>query len=353
MPDGDRGSHGKAPRSRLAKTAPSNGEPRRDKKAGDAKAHQGGGAHRPDGGPPGVNDPPHPPPEGQHGNGEGGQPPEDPEIGLARVIARWTKVMGVCAIVAVCVSAAQCVEMKGQLKEMRDAESGSAAQLSAAERLAAAAENEYSAAKSSAAATASLASVGRDQLTEMHDEQRPRVAVVNAVIASPLFFDKDGAHVTITFSLKNNGHSDAIYAFPFAQFFVRNWHEVKATMERQQKFCSLIRRRTGAVAGYGTVIGPGETISENNVLTMTPSEVQRWKAFGSNPDVSLIVTAMVAGCVDYVFDGGHHQTTFVYELDRRIPGNNPFGIIDAKSGQTVQQGDLVLAVNPGLAAKSD
>lgn len=87
--------------------------------ASNSNTDEGRGVAGADGGLVNIDDPSKPPPNDTNGGGDT-TPPEDPEASLAPVIAWWTKVMGVCAIVSVCVGTIQWCAMNGQLKVMRD-----------------------------------------------------------------------------------------------------------------------------------------------------------------------------------------------------------------------------------------
>jgi hypothetical protein len=79
---------------------------------------------------------------------------------------------------------------------------------------------------------------------------------------------------------------------------------------------------------------------------MVPTDVIRLR---ENP----AVVAMIAGCVDYLFQfaEGHHQTAFVYELEK--PGPNGAVLrLDPNDGE-MSPGALLLEINPGLAGNAD
>jgi len=195
------------------------------------------------------------------------------------------------------------------------------------------------------------ASAATDQVGVMRDDQRARVSVVNAEIASPLSFDKGGAHINIKFSLTNKGRVTAEHAFPFSIFFTR----ISATeaLDKIEKFCRVVRGRADSLT-VGSVIFQGDTTQEHVFITMSPADVNLWIKDSVNTASPRV--PMIGGCVDYTFGGQHHQTTFVYELDgldhTAGPYTNEFRAIDPRKG-IVQPADLGLAINPGLSGHSD
>jgi len=64
---------------------------------------------------------------------------------------------------------------------------------------------------------------------------------------------------------------------------------------------------------------------------------------------------LIVGCIDYLFPTGsaHHQTRFIYEIDRPTgPNNRSYGPIEFKTGD-VPENEMVLAINPALAKPAD
>jgi len=61
-------------------------------------------------------------------------------------------------------------------------------------------------------------------------------------------------------------------------------------------------------------------------------------------------TIWAVGCVDYVFDGEHHQTGFVREIDKTVAGT--WKGIDPREG-VLAPSQMVLLQHPVIAEVSD
>lgn len=257
-------------------------------------------------------------------------PPNEAEreiVVLTRGLRFWTRVMGGCAAISVIVALAQCAEMKGQLKAMQDAQSGADSALKAANRLASAAEDEYQAAKSSANATQSLAEAAQGQLHEIHAESRPQITVEGVTIFKPLKITNDGAKLYVTFHLKNVGKSVANYVAVTGEFYARTDN---FAVQRQKALCEKFGHRQLGPNGIGYTIVQGAEHDEVNWFAMGTAGMKTWRR-AKRPDGLYGAVPMLIGCVDYVFDGTHHQTPFFYEVDALRSGDsdpipiNPFG----------------------------
>lgn len=201
---------------------------------------------------------------------------------------------------------------------------------------------------SSAGATAK-ASAG--QLKVMTEDQRARIALVDAEPITALRFLPDGAHLTVTVRMTNTGHGVAEFAYPFVAFIpIAPNMPLNALIQRQSAFCAAVRKGRTKAPAYGMPIFPGRQVAENAMADMSAEDVRRWKDTAQRGG-----TAMLLGCIDYVAQGAHHQTWFASEVDRLAhdaQDANPFRAINPADGD-VAKADIALAVNPAWAGRSD
>jgi len=69
-------------------------------------------------------------------------------------------------------------------------------------------------------------------------------------------------------------------------------------------------------------------------------------------DPSKYLVPVAIGCVDYVYAGKHHQTPFLWEIDKIGSGTHRFELIDPTKGNVPKE-QIALATNPILGARSD
>jgi hypothetical protein len=117
-------------------------------------------------------------------------------------------------------------------------------------------------------------------------------------------------------------------------------------MSKPRAKCAEARRRIIDQTATGVTIFPDEEAPLNEWFRMMPTGIIRLRE--NKKDV-----AMIAGCVDYLFQfaESHHQTAFVYELDKAGP-NGSVLILDPDDGD-LPPSALLLEVNPALAGNAD
>ena len=93
---------------------------------------------------------------------------------------------------------------------------------------------------------------------------------------------------------------------------------------------------------------PGETFDQPMVVGLSATDEKRIIEPHQNG-----VALMIAGCVDYILTnaGGHHQTSFVYELDQGDAAGDILSIDPTKV--PIPPSELLFEINPGLAANAD
>jgi hypothetical protein len=156
------------------------------------------------------------------------------------------------------------------------------------------------------------------QLTAMREDQRPWVSTPDAP-DSDLTFSDDGAFLRIHHSFKNWGKSPALNVTGYAEMRMRPSPEW--AFAREHEICSglkvrKITRPDGRKADIaeGFTIFPTDHIEPTYNTVMFPPEVLLWRRQPRNEESPL---PTVIGCVDYIFsyDGSHHSTGFIYEID--------------------------------------
>jgi hypothetical protein len=196
-------------------------------------------------------------------------------------------------------------------------------------------------------ATSHLRDIASHQLAINEETERPRLYISSSDPVTPLAFTAQGVDLTIQFTINNSGESDAQFAYPFGEFYVRS-NDAATVHARQKSFCDRVRARDIIRQPIGTMIARGQTTHENAVVHMNSEELDKWKRTSAAEGAPF-----VAGCLDYIYDGKHHQTSFAYEIDRLQPGQpNPFGVIDPTKGN-VNAGEIALAIHPWFSGQSD
>jgi hypothetical protein len=196
--------------------------------------------------------------------------------------------------------------------------------------------------------------IGR-QLSLIEADQRAWVFVLSADPVRDLIFANDRAYAAVKFQLRNAGRTPARFASIEGEFVSRG--QTADEVRKGWGTCNKARLKPEGQLLAGTAVFPGQEIPQATVFVMQPEDVRRWKAdydrataektnFGS--------AAVIVGCVDYVFEktNQHHQTRFVYEVDRKGPDAVSFLAIDPAAGN-VPVGSIALAKNPGLADDPD
>jgi hypothetical protein len=155
---------------------------------------------------------------------------------------------------------------------------------------------------------------------EFELSERPWVSVVPTRFTD-LVFDKNGAHIGVTFSLENSGHSPADHVDLEAQLLpLKAENFVSYGLNRQKEICGVLRAKTDEKIEFGTFsLFPNVAIPKSLNLSVGSTEITNAEQHqGPKP---FLISMLVVGCVDYrfEFESGHHQTGFLYSLDRIDP----------------------------------
>jgi hypothetical protein len=201
-------------------------------------------------------------------------------------------------------------------------------------------------------------SVMQGQLDVMEAEQRPWVYIFSAEPRSDLYFnvsDKIGALVFLKFTLKNAGKKPARFAVIEGEFLMRDG--TAADTRKGWGTCDKMRTKKAEEFLAGTAVFPDQVVEQSHRFVMSKEDVAKWSADFARADSeksNLILAPMIVGCIDYVFEreNVHHQTRFVFEIDKNSTGLNPFVAINPAAGN-VPQREVAMAKNPGLADEPD
>ncbi len=197
------------------------------------------------------------------------------------------------------------------------------------------------------AAMERLADASQGQISEMRSEQRPQIAFEAMSAIQPLAFRADGtALLSVAFQLKNLGRTVADVVTINGTLYARSDNNVE---EVRRKACSTYDKNPTGGRLQGFNIMQGEEMPVKHFFTMSASDVAKWKA-GAISATGHSVIPMVVGCADYIFDDRHHQTPFVYEMDRSGAGSQGFILIDPKAGD-VPANELVFAIPPWFVSR--
>jgi hypothetical protein len=193
-----------------------------------------------------------------------------------------------------------------------------------------------------------LADASQGQVSEMRAEQRPQVAIEGTGAIQPLNFHADGsAMLGMEFQLKNLGHTIAGVVTVYGALYARSDNNVE---EVRRKACATHDKSPTGSQWQGFNIMQGEEISVKHFFKMSASDVTKWKTPGHFGVSGLSAIPMVVGCVDYMFDDRHHQTPFVYEMDRSGAGPQGFVSINPKDGD-VPANQLMFLIPPWFVSR--
>lgn len=159
----------------------------------------------------------------------------------------------------------------------------------------------------------------------------------------------DGAWIELVFTLINEGHSPAKRVAILPAIYARDVSTPEKNavdMQRGWAKTKCDETRSGETVVGGITLFPNAPESEKVWMRMPTAEVMR--LIGTP-----MTTIMVTGCVDYQYEfgAGHHQTQFLYEVDKAGP-NGTFLKIDPAEGD-LPVSSVVLAVNPVLDDSAD
>lgn len=144
--------------------------------------------------------------------------------------------------------------------------------------------------------------------------------------------------------LINTGKSPAKFVNIEGKFFYSN--ATSKDIYEGWSVCDALRDKSFVA---GTVIFPNHQDASNHLFVMDAASVKAWKEWKPG----MVGAPMIVGCIDYIFGESpvHHQTRFIYELDKPGSARN-FYRLDSASGQ-IPANEVALAVNPLLAKDAD
>jgi hypothetical protein len=160
---------------------------------------------------------------------------------------------------------------------------------------------------------------------------RPWISLTATPI-SPLTFDKQGAHITLHFVLRNRGKSAAtgVSIWGFFVFPVNSFGALKT----QEDWCAGRRKAVESIKRYakvGVPLFPEDTPYTQDIsFILNESDIQATQeAFskGSEPKVTFILPQIV-GCVIYNFGDAAYDTDFRYQFYGNIDGARAVPIAD-------------------------
>jgi hypothetical protein len=146
--------------------------------------------------------------------------------------------------------------------------------------------------------------------------QRPWVSVKAAVGQNGLYFNVNGANLDLVLQLNNTGNTPAITVQIIGS--PRIDVEINERMRELERVCTEAKRQPPNPKMVGYTIFPHDTLT----IPMTYS-------FADKPTLEAItdkqhgfIFPVILGCIDYFLTYGepaHHQSRFVYTLDRLTP----------------------------------
>jgi len=165
--------------------------------------------------------------------------------------------------------------------------------------------------------------------------ERPWLTV-EVIPSGPLISSGDVVKLSVTYRIRNIGHSPGNKATLYARFFVTGIEAQKYVLEEQKILCENL--------------AASPQINPTTIFPDTPPTLFDWEysvvknenLIESVPNTTFPVIFLI-GCVDYVFGEPptHHQTRFIYMVMRKNPriGANPMGIA---IGEDVPKNQVVL-----------
>jgi hypothetical protein len=164
--------------------------------------------------------------------------------------------------------------------------------------------------------------VMQGQLDTMEADQRPWVFVAGADPARDLFLVNGEAFVSVKFQLKNAGRKPARFASIVGEFITRG--ETRDEVQKGWGACDQAKLKSENEFLAGTAVFPGQDVTQLHVFHMSKDDVDFDRA--ATEQNRFMMAPVIVGCVDYVFEKNnrHHQTRFVFEVDRKGPDSISF-----------------------------
>jgi hypothetical protein len=172
------------------------------------------------------------------------------------------------------------------------------------------------AAKESAEATAKVAAAAKASADVAIIAQRPWVSIKATVGQNGLYYNVNGANLDLVFQLNNTGNTPAITVRIMGS--PRLDVEINERMRELERVCSEAKGQPPNPKMVGYTIFPHDPLTIP--ITYSFADKQTLKTITDKQHG--LVFPVVIGCIDHFLTYGepaHHQSRFVYTLDRLTP----------------------------------
>ncbi len=136
--------------------------------------------------------------------------------------------------------------------------------------------------------------------------------LVKAELASALTYDKEGAKITVHYTITNIGHSPAVGVSVVPEFYIQDRSKPHPIVERR-RFCDQAK----SMSSMGHVVYPGEIFEINESFMATTSDIRK----SAEAFYNEFFAAGIIDCV--VYKAGFESKTFAvgtsYDLLRILP----------------------------------
>lgn len=192
------------------------------------------------------------------------------------------------------------------------------------------------------------AEIADKQLSLSTALDRPWIAILQAAPSGDWRIVDGKAMISLQFWLKNDWQLPAIGVWVDGEMYSRG-DDASGIVPRGKAFCEALKHRASNGLGEGFTSFPGGQDVRLLVLTMTADDVN----FIRNPP-NRRFAVMISGCIDYIttITGVHHQTPFVYELDK-IGTRPTMPLAFDPNVDVILAGQLGLFVHPLLTWNAD
>jgi len=164
------------------------------------------------------------------------------------------------------------------------------------------------AAKDAAKAASDANQLNRDNFLAT---ERPWVTA-DIGVGGPLYYNVNGANITLRFQLKNIGHSPATHVWINLQVIAPAIGIDHDYDPRKTQHKIITQTKTRPLDPFGFTLFPGDTITQDWTVNISVEELKR---ITQKAD---FIMPVIVGTIDYgfVFEDGHHQTGFIIEVKR-------------------------------------
>ena len=195
---------------------------------------------------------------------------------------------------------------------------------------------------------------------ELELSQRPWVSLANFSIDGPLIFDNNGAHINISYEIKNTGHSPAIRGFWQQEFFLQ-FLDNPSPIKKRDDACKFAAYRSTKVtdARMSETWFPGDSLprpfEESFSSTDIANALELPKQVFPNAPISeeagyLYPEIVVCFAYRAAFTDTQYHTGYILKLGRINP-KTPY-IPPLKSGE-IPASELKLYIHPFYGIYAD